>query len=219
MFSAAIPTTNRPRNAPPPDTFPPEHRPGEVRRYRDAHGQQANHGDDRDAGGFDAELQQSPPHPTSYGSVGRPTKSELIVHLSRSKLCLWPARVGLSALSRSAAFPQLFTCRRALAKIDDSKKVFPRGGIDLTNGLASGGDAYREGTRGMSVDGFAKFDGSQQLAAWLDRLDAFVTALDAIDADDPYSFCEDAWDIWESAAISNPPAGHRSGNASCAGRN
>lgn len=57
----------------------------------------------------------------------------------------------------------------------------------------------------MSVDGFAKFDGSQQLAAWLDRLDAFVTALDAIDADDPYSFCEDAWDIWESAAISDPP--------------
>ncbi|APE14071.1 hypothetical protein BOH72_01355 [Mycobacterium sp. WY10] len=57
----------------------------------------------------------------------------------------------------------------------------------------------------MSVDGFAKFDGSQQLAAWLDRLDAFVTALDAIDADDPYSFCEDAWDIWESAAISHPP--------------
>ncbi len=101
--------------------------------------------------------------------------------------------------------PRLFTCRRALAKIDDSKKVFPTGGIDLTNGLASGGDAYREGTRGMSVDGFAKFDGSQQLAAWLDRLDAFVTALDAIDADDPYSFCEDAWDIWESAAISDPP--------------
>jgi hypothetical protein len=58
----------------------------------------------------------------------------------------------------------------------------------------------------MSVDGFAKFDGSQQLATWLDRLDAFVTALDAIDADDPYAFCEDAWDIWESAAISDPPS-------------
>jgi len=57
----------------------------------------------------------------------------------------------------------------------------------------------------MSVDEFASFDGSQQLAAWVDRLDAFITALDAIDADDPYTFCEDAWDIWESAAISDPP--------------
>ncbi|AKK28757.1 hypothetical protein [Mycobacterium sp. EPa45] len=58
----------------------------------------------------------------------------------------------------------------------------------------------------MSVDGFAKFEGSRQLAAWADRLDAFVTALDAIDADDPHTFCEDAWDIWESAAISDPPS-------------
>ncbi|KAA0107584.1 hypothetical protein [Mycolicibacterium sp. P1-5] len=58
----------------------------------------------------------------------------------------------------------------------------------------------------MSVDGFAKFDGSQQLAAWVDRLDAFVTALGAIDTDDAYSFCEDAWDIWESAAIADPPS-------------
>jgi len=58
----------------------------------------------------------------------------------------------------------------------------------------------------MSIDGFAGTDGSQQLVAWLDRLDAFVTALDAVDADDSYSFCEDAWDIWESAAISDPPS-------------
>lgn len=58
----------------------------------------------------------------------------------------------------------------------------------------------------MSIDGFAGADGSQQLAAWVDRLHAFVTALDAIDADDPHTFCEDAWDIWESAAISDPPS-------------
>ncbi len=57
----------------------------------------------------------------------------------------------------------------------------------------------------MTANEFAEVDGSQQLAAWQDRLAAFVTALDAIDADDPYTFCEDAWDIWESAAISDPP--------------
>lgn len=58
----------------------------------------------------------------------------------------------------------------------------------------------------MTTDEFAEIDGSQQLTTWLDRLAAFVTALDAIDADDPYTFCEDAWDIWESAAISDPPS-------------
>ncbi|QEN13458.1 hypothetical protein ACRDU6_12965 [Mycolicibacterium sp. ELW1] len=58
----------------------------------------------------------------------------------------------------------------------------------------------------MTTNEFAEIDGSQQLAAWQDRLAAFVTALDAIDADDPYTFCEDAWDIWESAAISDPPS-------------
>ncbi|MEZ0355169.1 hypothetical protein [Mycobacterium sp. SA01] len=58
----------------------------------------------------------------------------------------------------------------------------------------------------MTTNEFAEIDGSQQLAAWQDRLAAFVTALDSIDADDPYTFCEDAWDIWESAAISDPPS-------------
>ncbi len=58
----------------------------------------------------------------------------------------------------------------------------------------------------MTTNEFAEIDGSQQLAAWQGRLAAFVTALDAIDADDPYTFCEDAWDIWESAAISDPPS-------------
>ncbi len=58
----------------------------------------------------------------------------------------------------------------------------------------------------MTGDGFAGAGGSHELSAWIDRLDAFVTALDAIDADDPYTFCTDAWDIWESAVISDPPS-------------
>ncbi len=58
----------------------------------------------------------------------------------------------------------------------------------------------------MSGDGLAGSGESQQLTAWIDRLDAFVTALDAIDADDTYTFSTDAWDIWEGAAISDPPS-------------
>ncbi|MCX2931432.1 hypothetical protein ORI20_14200 [Mycobacterium sp. CVI_P3] len=41
---------------------------------------------------------------------------------------------------------------------------------------------------------------------WVDRLDAFIAALDAVDADDPSDFCEQAWDIWESSAIADPPS-------------
>ncbi|MGY4711727.1 hypothetical protein ACXDF8_19525 [Mycolicibacterium sp. CBM1] len=46
---------------------------------------------------------------------------------------------------------------------------------------------------------------SQLLAKWADRLDAFVVALDAIDADDPFRYCEDAWEIWQTAAKADPP--------------
>ena len=41
---------------------------------------------------------------------------------------------------------------------------------------------------------------------WVDRLDAFTAALGAIDADDSLSFCEQAWDIWDSVASSDLPA-------------
>jgi hypothetical protein len=57
----------------------------------------------------------------------------------------------------------------------------------------------------MSVEVFANAAGAQRLGIWVDRLDAFSQSLDAIDADDPYTFCEYAWDIWESAAVSDPP--------------
>ncbi|AQT79312.1 hypothetical protein B1R94_08585 [Mycolicibacterium litorale] len=46
---------------------------------------------------------------------------------------------------------------------------------------------------------------TEQLSKWADRLDAFTFALDAIDADDPFRFCEDAWEIWQSAAAADPP--------------
>jgi hypothetical protein len=56
----------------------------------------------------------------------------------------------------------------------------------------------------MTVEIFADTERTTVLDAWIDRLDAFISALDAIDADDPLTFCEDAWDIWECAAISDP---------------
>ncbi|MCX2931433.1 hypothetical protein ORI20_14205 [Mycobacterium sp. CVI_P3] len=43
------------------------------------------------------------------------------------------------------------------------------------------------------------------IEVWADRLDAFVAALDAIDADDPFDFCADAWEIWQSAVTADPP--------------
>jgi hypothetical protein len=39
---------------------------------------------------------------------------------------------------------------------------------------------------------------------WVDRLDAFIAALDAIDADEPLSYCEQAWDIWDNAVVTDP---------------
>lgn len=44
-----------------------------------------------------------------------------------------------------------------------------------------------------------------RLAVWTDRLDAFCAALDAIDADDPFDYCAEAWEIWQGAAAADPP--------------
>lgn len=44
-----------------------------------------------------------------------------------------------------------------------------------------------------------------RLAVWTDRLDAFCAALDAIDADDPFDYCAQAWEIWQSATAADPP--------------
>ncbi|KDF01392.1 hypothetical protein Y900_021245 [Mycolicibacterium aromaticivorans JS19b1 = JCM 16368] len=52
-------------------------------------------------------------------------------------------------------------------------------------------------------NGFAGDTGP--LAIWTDRLDAFCAALDAIDADDPFDYCADAWEIWQGAAAADPP--------------
>ncbi|WP_179475473.1 hypothetical protein [Mycolicibacterium vinylchloridicum] len=52
----------------------------------------------------------------------------------------------------------------------------------------------------------ADSDGSLRPDIWVDRLDVFVAALGAIDADEPLSFCEQAWDIWDGVAISDLPA-------------
>jgi hypothetical protein len=45
----------------------------------------------------------------------------------------------------------------------------------------------------------------QDLGLWADRLDAFIQGLDAIDADDPVSFREDAWQIWATVVAADPP--------------
>jgi len=49
-------------------------------------------------------------------------------------------------------------------------------------------------------------DGSLRPGIWVDRLDAFVATLGAVDADDPLSFCEQAWDIWENSTVADPPS-------------
>jgi hypothetical protein len=48
-------------------------------------------------------------------------------------------------------------------------------------------------------------DNARHLNIWIDRLDTFVAALGAIDADDPFDYCADAWEIWQSAATADPP--------------
>jgi hypothetical protein len=48
-------------------------------------------------------------------------------------------------------------------------------------------------------------EGAPRLGVWADRLDAFIAALEAIDADDPFDYCADAWEIWQSAADTDPP--------------
>ena len=52
--------------------------------------------------------------------------------------------------------------------------------------------------------GFA--DDQQRLGVWVDRVDAYLLALDSIDADDPFEFCAEAWEIWQSAVAADPPA-------------
>jgi hypothetical protein len=56
----------------------------------------------------------------------------------------------------------------------------------------------------MSVRLLTEFDGPVSPGVWADRLDAFVSAIDAIDADDPVAYCEQAWDIWDSAVFADP---------------
>ncbi|BBY62177.1 hypothetical protein [Mycolicibacterium helvum] len=43
------------------------------------------------------------------------------------------------------------------------------------------------------------------LRVWVDRVDAFLLTLGAIDADDPFDFCAEAWEIWQSAVAADPP--------------
>ncbi|EHB54027.1 hypothetical protein MycrhDRAFT_4490 [Mycolicibacterium rhodesiae JS60] len=58
----------------------------------------------------------------------------------------------------------------------------------------------------MTVRLLTDSDGSLRPDIWVDRLDVFVAALGAIDADEPLTFCEQAWDIWDGVAISELPA-------------
>lgn len=58
----------------------------------------------------------------------------------------------------------------------------------------------------MTVGVFADSDEVRRFDAWVNRLDAFIPALDAIDADDPFTFCQDAWDIWQGVAAADPPS-------------
>jgi hypothetical protein len=58
----------------------------------------------------------------------------------------------------------------------------------------------------MSVRLLTDSDGSLRPDIWVDRLDVFVSALGAIDADEPLYFCEQAWDIWDGVANSDLPA-------------
>jgi hypothetical protein len=51
--------------------------------------------------------------------------------------------------------------------------------------------------------GFAGDNGPH--GVWKDRHDAVCEALDAIDADDPFDYCADAWEIWQGAAAADPP--------------
>ncbi|TDO07187.1 hypothetical protein EV580_6151 [Mycobacterium sp. BK086] len=60
-------------------------------------------------------------------------------------------------------------------------------------------DPTRTGPTGFAED-------HERLGVWVDRVDAFLLALDAIDADDPFDFCAEAWEIWQSAVAADPPA-------------
>jgi hypothetical protein len=56
----------------------------------------------------------------------------------------------------------------------------------------------------MSVRLLTDSDESLSPGIWADRLDAFVSAIDAIDADEPLAYCEQAWDIWDTAVFTDP---------------
>ncbi|WP_445166163.1 hypothetical protein ACTXG7_20140 [Mycolicibacterium sp. Dal123E01] len=58
----------------------------------------------------------------------------------------------------------------------------------------------------MSIRLLTDADGSARPDIWVDRLQAFMSALGAVDADESLAFCEQAWDIWESVASSDLPA-------------
>lgn len=66
------------------------------------------------------------------------------------------------------------------------------------------GDALAKGRTEMSVRQLTEFDGPVSPGIWVDRLDAFVSAIGAIDADDPLAYCEQAWDIWDGAVVTDP---------------
>lgn len=80
----------------------------------------------------------------------------------------------------------------------------PRG--PAADGSASGGTRFAKGRTDMSVRLLADSDGFVRPGIWVDRLQAFMSALGAVDADDSMAFCEQAWDIWESVASSDLPA-------------
>src|SRR3954469_4352307 len=59
-------------------------------------------------------------------------------------------------------------------------------------------DQIENGPAGFAGD-------AERLCVWVDRVDAYLLALDAIDADDPFDFCAEAWEIWQSAVAADPP--------------
>ncbi|NTY63095.1 hypothetical protein [Mycolicibacterium sphagni] len=59
-------------------------------------------------------------------------------------------------------------------------------------------DQNNDGPRGTAPE-------EERLSVWVDRVDAYLLALDAIDADDPFDFCAEAWEIWQSAVAADPP--------------
>lgn len=55
----------------------------------------------------------------------------------------------------------------------------------------------------MSVALLADTDEFLRPGIWVDHLDAFIAALDSTDAPDALAYCEQAWDIWDSAVVTD----------------